>query len=60
MKYFAQNQVGKIAFFYVQTAALLSCCCNKLRLFKFVESCKKLLKKVQSLKKYFSVWAELT
>ena len=30
IKYFAQNWLGKIAFFYVQTATLLSCCCHKL------------------------------
>ena len=30
IKYFAQNQLGKITFFYAQTAAWLSCCCHKL------------------------------
>ena len=40
IKYFTQKQLGKITFFYVQTAALLSCYCHKLCLFKFVESCK--------------------
>ena len=40
IKYFAQNQLSKITFFYVQTVAWLSCCSHKLRLFKFVETCK--------------------
>ena len=30
IKYFYQNHLGKIAFFYVQTAAWLSCCSDKL------------------------------
>ena len=30
VKYFAQNLLGKISLFYVQTAAWLSCCCHKL------------------------------
>ena len=30
IKYFAQNWLVKIAFFYVQTATLRSCCCHKL------------------------------
>ena len=55
MEYFAQNQVGKIAFFYVQTAALLSCCCNKLRLFKFRVLRKTLEKGAKFKKVLFSV-----
>ena len=41
IKYSSQNELGKITF-CVQTAAWLSCCCNKLRLFNFIESCKRL------------------
>ena len=37
VKHFAQKLLGRIIFFYVQTAASLSCCCHKLRLCKFVE-----------------------
>ena len=28
IKYFAQNQLAKIAFVYVQTSASLFCCCH--------------------------------
>ena len=30
IKYFAQSCLGKIALFYEQSAAWLSCCCHKL------------------------------
>ena len=41
IKYSAQNYLDKIAFFYVQTAAWLSCCCHKL-LFQRLGNCRAL------------------
>ena len=40
VKYFAQNKLGKITLFYLQTAAWPSCCCHKWCLFNSVESYK--------------------
>ena len=39
IKYLAQKLLGKIAFFYVQTAAWHSCCCHKL-LFHHIGNCR--------------------
>ena len=41
VRHFAQIYLGQITFFYVQTAAWLYCCGHKLRLLKFLESCKR-------------------
>ena len=37
INYFAQHLLGKIAFIYVPSAALLSCCCHKLLFSPFRE-----------------------
>ena len=51
VKYFAQNLLGKISLFYVQTAAWLSCCCHKL-LFHHLRNCRVL--------KCITIWVTTT
>ena len=57
IKYFAQNQLGKITFFYVQTAASLSCCCHNLLLFKLWSLAKDFspFRELQGLEMYYTM-----
>ena len=57
IKYFAQNELVKITFLYLQTISWLCCYYCKLRFFKFVESFKNFspLRQVQILDMYYTM-----